>query len=532
MEKRSRLTRLFIHAERALDEVLLTFEARRSDKVEDRVEGLGVDPRELERLGIEPLHVYGPLACFSALAFEDVLLEFEKGMKVRGVQRVEPVPEVRAQLVDSCPMVKAPEAWELGYVGAGVRVAVVDTGVDYEHPDLRGRVVAKASFTIEPPIDYDTHGTHVAGIVASQSEVYRGVAPKALIVCAKALRAGGRGSLDDVIAAVMWAVEEAGADVVNMSLGIPPLHLVTPYLKIFEKWSRYIVGKVREGVIFVAAAGNYGELGANTVTIPALFPGVIAVAACSKEGAITRYSSRGSEELIRALGEVKPSLTAPGGDLSELDPRRGIISCLSTHLDEASRSALDGLIVDDYHVSLAGTSMAAPHVSGAVAILVEACSKEGYRREERYPLIYAALTRTAVDLGATRYEQGHGLIDVSRAVKFLGKFRAKYPSEVDLRRLPIAYTLVKEAFTRVPRGLGVLVPALPVARGMRALGVEIPLKESFLRAEVAEALGQLLSTVEQAAMASRFGLISEGEFENLVEGARREALRLLEGTSY
>ncbi|OLF05327.1 hypothetical protein BLA60_36465 [Actinophytocola xinjiangensis] len=298
--------------------------------------------------------------------------------------------KARVSLTESVPQVGAPDAWAAGYDGTGTTVAVLDTGIDDTHPDLDGgKVVAAQNFTADPDaVDRHGHGTHVASIVAGSGEGNpanrRGVAPGAKLISAKVLDAGGSGDFAGIIEGLEWAAAQ-GADVANMSLGTnAPSDGNDPLVQAVDAIS------ASSDMLVVVAAGNLGS-GASTIASPGWADSALTVGAVSKQDALASFSSRGPR-----LGDyaIKPDMTGPGVDIVAA---------------RANGSSL-GEIVDGNYQKLSGTSMAAPHVAGAAAILAQRFPGRG-NAELKDTLVSSS---TAVD-GQTVYQQGSGRLDVARA---------------------------------------------------------------------------------------------------------------------
>jgi len=299
------------------------------------------------------------------------------------------------------------EAWSRTR-GAGVTVAVVDSGVDLDHEDLVGQVVGHVS-CIGAAGDPDRcrssgqddngHGTHVAGIVAARAGNGRGVAgvaPEARILAVRVLSERCRadachaeGAAADVVAGIRWAVEH-GADVINLSLGGGSLQTALGCAfceAIEEAWAA--------GVVSVVAAGNDAILPSGFGDTAA-----VVVTATTRDDERASYSSRNDGILRSARWPV----AAPGGEAEE-DPAQcgsggSPLGIISTYLADGGSG----------YACLAGTSMAAPHVAGALALLRSA----GLGPEEAVE----ALLATAVDLGPPGRDAtfGFGRIDLAAAV--------------------------------------------------------------------------------------------------------------------
>ncbi len=290
---------------------------------------------------------------------------------------------VSVALNESVPLIGAPSAWAAGFDGAGTTVAVLDTGIDENHPDLRGSVVVARSFVGGEVRDGHGHGTHVAATVAGRGQ-RKGVAPAANLAIGKVLSDTGSGSMSGIIDGMEWATQEAGADVVSMSLGGDPTDGTDPASQAVNALT------ASTGALFVIAAGNSGPA-ERTVAAPAAADAALTVAATDKQDGLAKFSSRGP----RIDGALKPDISAPG---------------VAIVAARAAGTSL-GTPVDDLYTSLNGTSMATPHVAGAAAIV-----------RQRHPdwtpeRIKAALMSTSTDAGGPNaYHRGAGRVDVARAV--------------------------------------------------------------------------------------------------------------------
>jgi len=317
----------------------------------------------------------------------------DKLMKKGWVKSISPDVEVQALLDVSVPTIKAPDVWGKGYDGSGIKIAICDTGIDANHPDLRGKVVAQAKFLssiwglFEGTEDNNGHGTHCAGIAAGRGAVYRGVAPGASLINAKCLDMYGSGYLSDVIAAIDWSVN-VGANVISLSIGAAGPCSGTCAL------CRACDSAVDRGVVVVVAAGNSGP-DSQTITCPGNAKKVITVGATddhvttsTADDTITDWSSRGPTVDNRA----KPDVVAPG------------VNIMSCKFNTGS------------YIEMSGTSMATPHVSGATALLLQAKVAPA---DVKNVLMNTAIKLTNPNTGGPYYinTQGAGEIDILAALQ-------------------------------------------------------------------------------------------------------------------
>jgi len=292
--------------------------------------------------------------------------------------------------------VNAPMAWSSGLDGSGIGVAVLDSGVASKK-DLTtsngssSRIVYSESFVAGTDAsDQYGHGTHVAGIVASNGSAssgpnfkrdFKGVAPNASIINLKVLDANGSGNISDVISAIDRAIQLQNTyniRVINLSLGTPVYESYT-----LDPLCQEVEAAWKAGIVVVVAAGNYGRsstMGVNgygTIGSPGNDPYVITVGATKTNGThwrsddtVASYSSKGPTAFDHI---VKPDLVAPGNNVvSLMAPNSTIAALFPKTLVQNSyyqANATWGTSTD--YIRLSGTSMATPVVSGAAALMLQ-----------------------------------------------------------------------------------------------------------------------------------------------------------------
>ncbi len=264
--------------------------------------------------------------------------------------------------------IEAEKAWPYAQ-GKGVRVGILDTGIDLNHFDLKGNIKGGVNI-LSPnrqPRDDNGHGTHIAGTIGAVNNDYGvvGIAPQADLYAIKAFDRNGRANLSDIIRGINWAIDNK-IQVLNMSFGF------SEQSSIFSDAIRKAYNK---GIVLVAASGNDGKNG--TLDYPAQFNEVIAVSATTKEDTIAKYSNTGPNVDLAAPGD-KIYSTWPGNSFRELS----------------------------------GTSMATGHVTGAVVLLL------GQNRNISNEQVRRILNQGANPIkNVSPYAQGAGIVRVSTIIK-------------------------------------------------------------------------------------------------------------------
>ncbi|MEU0091442.1 S8 family serine peptidase [Kribbella sp. NPDC006257] len=305
------------------------------------------------------------------------------------VQRVSLDRQVKASLDQSVPQIGGPAAWQRGLTGKGVKVAVLDTGIDPNHPDFAGRIGATQNFSAAPDAgDHFGHGTHVASITAGNGAAsggkYKGVAPDATLLNGKVLDDNGFGDFSGIVAGMEWAAAQ-GASVINMSLGGDASDGTDDLSQAVNRISR------SSGALFVIAAGNCFAPEPQTVSSPAAADDALAVGNLQRDGSLNDTSCRGPR---KGDGALKPEISAPGTDI----------------VAAKAADAVIGTPVDDNYTTLSGTSMASPHVAGTAALVAQA------HPDWKAAQLKARLISTAdPQLGSKVDEQGAGRVDADQA---------------------------------------------------------------------------------------------------------------------
>jgi serine protease len=309
--------------------------------------------------------------------------------------------------------VRAPQAWPAS-TGAGTIIGVVDSGVDFDHPDLAPKLLRGATFLdcgntscgngdwesgpAEREASKSTHGTHVSGIAGAATNNgigIAGVAPDAKILPVKALDEEG-GSFEDIALGIRYATDH-GADVINLSLGALPgvqALVITGLISDVQEAITYARSK---GVVVVAAAGN--EF-ASICATPAYDTGALCVASTDKREARSAFSNFAFKPDLDAV-------SAPGGSLLPICGE----DVLSTVPLGTGRSAVCGYGTD--YDEMAGTSMASPHVAGAAALL----AAQGRDDQRIVDVLKATARKPGTDQrGVYDPSYGYGIVDAQEAV--------------------------------------------------------------------------------------------------------------------
>lgn len=299
--------------------------------------------------------------------------------------KVEALQSVANEIPWGVKLMQAPEVWEEGEKGEGIVICILDTGIDKGHPDLRDNIIGGRNFSdsgsAEDYSDRNGHGTHVAGTIAAveNENGVVGVAPKSKLLIGKVLGDDGSGSYKSIINGIRWATNWRGNNgervrIISMSLG-GSYNDPRQYKAILEACS--------EGIMVICAAGNEGDADENTYEYgyPALYNETISVAACDENRKLASFSNNNLQVDVIGAG----------------------VKVLSTY-------------PQSQYAVLSGTSMATPHISGALALVIKIGEKQ-FKRTLTTQEIFGLLAKCCCSLGYQKSSEGNGLPELTNLFK-------------------------------------------------------------------------------------------------------------------
>jgi serine protease AprX len=363
--------------------------------------------KTIERIG----HIKYKLPMIDAYVIEIEKSQLDHIISMEGLISVELDAHITAQMNRVGDMIDRGWAHEQGYLGKGVGVAVLDTGVSLHKDFLEGknRVTGFCDFINQQSVPYDDngHGTHVSGIIGgngySSKGKYIGIAPACNIIGVKVLDQRGDGNISDVLAGLQWIIDnhkKYNIRVVNISVGTSNKEspdenslLVQGVNAVWDK-----------GIVVVVAAGNNGP-SPMSISTPGISRKVITVGSSDDNITVEVFGNRTKDYSGRGPTPTcikKPDIVAPGSNIISCNISRSIMTS-----DRNSRRLRTGDSPMMYTIK-SGTSMATPVVSGAIALLLSAYPNMSNRE------VKLKLRSSAVDLGQPREKQGWGLLNLRR----------------------------------------------------------------------------------------------------------------------
>lgn len=308
--------------------------------------------------------------------------------------KIEAIQSVADEIPYGVKALEADKVWERGEKGNGVVVAIIDTGIDKNHPDLKDRIIGGRNFTNEgSPDDFNDsngHGTHVAGTIGASENGSGvvGVAPEVSLLILKVLGSDGSGAYEWITNAINYATEWRGNSgekvrVINMSLGgsfdSPELH-------------QAIKNAVDNDVVVCVASGNEGDNNESSYEFgyPAMYNECIEVSAHDENYGLAYFANNNLLVDVIASG----------------------VNVLSTYPNSS-------------YARLSGTSMATPHVTGAIALLI-ALGEKQFQRNLLECEVYAHMAKNTLPIGYLTSSEGHGIIKLD----YLENVRKQYAQAV------------------------------------------------------------------------------------------------------
>ena len=341
---------------------------------------------------------------------KNLISKIKNNLNVKGVF---PNYKIYATLDESVPLINADDVWKIrddngkNITGQGITIAFLDTGVDYNHPDLKDNYISEGSYDFvkndDDPMDDNGHGTHVTGIAVGKGITsnyqYVGVAPGAKFYSFKILKYDGEGNFSTYYDAMMKALDPNNdgdytdhVDIVSLSFGTKEPGNPNDSLCLV------LDNVVKAGVTVIVAAGNLGP-GSNTITSPGCARKGICVGSTNKNDLIAHSSSRGPVEWDNNTIE-KPDIVAPG------------VNIKSTKIGGG------------YEFN-SGTSMATPHVAGAAALILQANSEFDPNDVKQ------RIKQSTINLGYDINTQGSGRINILNAIKPEKQILIKAPDKIN-----------------------------------------------------------------------------------------------------